>query len=374
MPLAFAGFASHHRRVTGVLVKARPTLRSRRARPFRVVWESELIGKTGPTGSTTQTLGSLLALHLRTNIVTTHTARRYDLVVRNLAQFLSGPTGQPGDIDLEELSVDRLLDYRTWALTKMRAVSFNTERRHLGVLFNAAVRHGHMASNPLRSVPGAPVPRGAPKALTKSQVHAFIEWLQTAQTRDRKGRPVDVIAPQWFWAAVLRTLYLTGMRRRQLVGLRWSDVDFEGKTILLSSMSSKTRREWRVPLPDVLQADLMALRLRTLHCGLLGTAPLAGQQVFCLPLFSPRRGRFTQQAMSDDNLDSFFKRLNRLYPLDAPRVSAHRIRHSTATIMANNVANLKIVQEQLGHASITTTYGYVHPNLEEMRRATNALL
>jgi integrase len=100
---------------------------------------------------------------------------------------------------------------------------------------------------------------------------------------------------------------------------------------------------------------------------------LKDRQVLCLPLFSDRSAAFVSREMRAHNLDSFFRRLRKNLPASMPRISAHRIRHTTATILANAVPNLKVVQQQLGHTSISTTYGYVHPDLNAMRDALGAL-
>lgn len=321
-------------------------------------------------GQPTITLAQLLARHLRTNILAKPTQARYDLVVRNLARFIGGQTAHPSDVHLNRVTTDTALDFRAWSLQRMKPVSFNTERRHLSVLFNAAVRDGYMPLNPFRRVSGAPVLGTRPKALSKDAMTYYMEWLQSTSRRDRRGNVVDVVQPQWFWYTVLRTLYYTGMRKRQLLGLVWEDIDFVEKTILLAATSSKTRREWKVPLPAPLVNDLVELRRRTLE---VCKDHLGRRQVFCLPLFSDRRTTFRHSEMRADNLDNFFQRLRRAMPADAPRLSAHRIRHTTSTILANKVPNLKVVQEQLGHTSITTTYIYVHPNLDTMRRALEAL-
>lgn len=316
------------------------------------------------------TLAELLARYLRTNILAKPTEARYDLVVRNLARFLGGETAHPSDVHLNRVTLDAALDFRAWCLKRMKPISFNTERRHLSALFNSAVREGVMPANPFRRVSGAPVLHTRPKALTKDAMTAYMEWLQSASKRDRRGKDVDVVQPQWFWYTVLRTFYYTGMRKRQLLGLVWNDIDFVERSILLAASSSKTRREWKVPLPHPLVNDLLELRRRTMQ---VCTAHLGTRQVFCLPLFSDRRTTYRHAEMRSDNLDNFFQRLRKAMPADAPRLSAHRIRHTTSTILANKVPNLKVVQEQLGHTSINTTYIYVHPNMDSMRRALEAL-
>ena len=316
------------------------------------------------------TLGSLLARHISLKLLAEDSKLRYDLVTRNLARYISGATAHASDIPLSALTVEVMVGFRDWSLLRVQPTTFNTERRHLSAMFNGAVRHQIMASNPFRDVPGAPVPKLLPKSIPKPEFLAALRLLETGKRRDRQGRDCELIEPQWFWLAVLRTFYFTGMRKRQLLGLRWGDIDFAGMTIKLRAATSKTRREWLVPLPIPLVGDLERLRRRTIE--VRGETP-AEAQVFCLPMLSTRKRTFSSREMKADNLDNFFQRLRRLLPRDSPRISAHRIRHTTATILANSVTNLKVVQEQLGHSSILTTYGYVHPDLESMRKALTAL-
>ena len=316
------------------------------------------------------TLDDLHCAYMRLNMLAESTQQRYDLVVRNLSRHLCGDTAHPSDIGLNKITVDAALSFREWSLKRMRPTSFNSERRHLSALFNFAIRQKRMDANPFHDVTGAPVMRLLPKSLPLQDMRRYIEVLATGVTTDRWGRSVDLFPPQWFWLATIKTFYYTGMRKRQLIGLVWQDIDFFSKTIRLRAQTSKTRREWLIPLPTALIGDLQLLRARTTEIRGHG---MGEQQVFCLPLFSTWKENFVKRQMSGDNLDNFFQRLRKQMPADMPRLSAHRIRHTTATILANSVPNLKVVQEQLGHSSITTTYGYVHADMAAMRKAVETL-
>lgn len=316
------------------------------------------------------TLGDAYSRYTSLNMLADSTQQRYDLVVRNLTRHLCGEIAHPSDLALHRITVDAALSFRAWSLKRMRPTSFNSERRHLSALFNFAVRQKRMDSNPFHDVPGAPVMRLLPKSLPQRDIRHYIDVLATGVTTDRWGKQVDLFPPQWFWLAAIKTFYYTGMRKRQLVGLVWQDIDFGSNTIRLRAETSKTRREWLIPLPTALIGDLQLLRMRTSE--IRGNA-IAEHQVFCLPLFSTWKENFVKRQMSGDNLDNFFQRLRKRMPADMPRLSAHRIRHTTATILANSVPNLKVVQEQLGHSSITTTYGYVHPDMAAMRKAIETL-
>lgn len=316
------------------------------------------------------TLGTLLDRYFQLKLLAPPSRARYDLAVRNLAASIGGPLAHPSDVALARVTVDALLLFRAQALRRMRPVSFNTERRHLSALLSFAVRQRWLAENPCREVAPAPQARPLPKSIARADMLSAITLLEPARSTGGKIKRADLVQPQWFWVTVLKTFYFTGMRKRQLIGLRWEDLDFGALTIRMRSETSKNRREWLIPLPDALVAGLMELQARTVE---IRGAAISGSQVFCLPMFSTRARSFRSREMRADNLDHFFQRLRKLLPADAPRITAHRIRHTTATILANSVQNLKLVQEQLGHSSILTTYGYVHPDLKSMRDALTAL-
>lgn len=324
----------------------------------------------GPMESLERSLGWLCEEYLRFKVLAPETCRRYRLSATNLARHLAGPTAKPGSIAVHAITADVLIDFRDACRKRMKAVSVNTERRHLSALFNFGCRLDLLPRNPYREVPAVPTPQPRPKALPKKDMLQFMAFLESDRRVDDTRRVVDVISPQWFWLSVLRTFYFTGMRRAQLLGLVWDDVSFDDQTIRLRSETSKTRREWFVPLSPALALDLLHLMERTKE--VVG-ANLRGRQVFCLPLFSLHSAAFLSREMKTHNLDNFFRRLRALVPPSMPRLSAHRIRHTTATILANAVPNLKVVQQQLGHTSISTTYAYVHPDIEAMRDALSAL-
>lgn len=71
------------------------------------------------------------------------------------------------------------------------------------------------------------------------------------------------VRPTWFWSIVINTFYYSGIRRLQLVGLTWKDIDFDSATIHLRATSSKTHREWFIPIAQPLRPELENLYLLT---------------------------------------------------------------------------------------------------------------
>ncbi|WP_430869613.1 tyrosine-type recombinase/integrase [Cupriavidus basilensis] len=74
----------------------------------------------------------------------------------------------------------------------------------------------------------------------------------------------------WFWGAFVKTLYFTGMRRRQILNLEWRDIDVEQRAIHLRSETSETRRSYDIPVPQSLLSELGTYR--KIDCKRLGGA------------------------------------------------------------------------------------------------------
>lgn len=276
-----------------------------------------------------------------------------------------------GEPDLDDISVDWLTGYRARCLARLSPVTFNSRRRHLSVLWKHAVKKKYVEENVFLAVKRAPVPEKT-KALPKGVLQRYIEVLTVTRRTLKDGTVIDMWPPQFFWLAVVLTFYHTGMRLRQLVGLKWKDIDWGVGSIRLRAETSKTRREWEVPIGKQLEPALLELRRRTIE--VVGSN-IAERQVFCLPLFSPRT--FKHEVMTGDRVMKFFARFHakqEQLSLDPVRMTAHKLRHTTATqMLRGNRTPLKVVQRLLGHAHPSTTMGYQHPDLEDMRHAVDYL-
>lgn len=310
-------------------------------------------------------LKDLVEAYVRANVMAEATENTYWYVARSIRDDFDGRYP-----DIEEMTLDWVECYRNRQLKKTSATTFNSKRRHMMALLAWAIGRQLAQQNVFKCIRSVPVPQKPPKAIPMDQLQDYFRILETATSSDRWGNTQEMFQPQWFWLALTKTLYYTGMRRKQLVGLRWSDVDFRVGSILLRSENSKSRREWHIPLPDQLQSHLACLYSKTTQlCG----HRIGERQVFCLPLFSRWKRMFAGDEMTAGHVDRFFKRFCKALPTDTMRLTSHRIRHTTATELARKASNLRVVQSQLGHTSINTTMLYVHPDLNDLRQAANLL-
>jgi integrase/recombinase XerD len=206
------------------------------------------------------------------------------------------------------------------------------------------VDEGLVGVDPSEEVGAPRVPQGIPKALTEAEVEALLTAVPGDGPRARRDR------------AILEALYAGGLRISELVGLDRPDVDLESGLLRVFGKGAKERlvpigRTARAALGDYLAAGRPALerpRTRTLA---------HGDAVF----LNARGGRLTRQGCW-----KIVRAAGERVGLDG-RLSPHVLRHSCATHMLDHGADIRVVQELLGHASLSTTQVYTKVSAERLR-------
>jgi site-specific recombinase XerD len=228
----------------------------------------------------------------------------------------------------------------------------------LRTFYRFLIRRGHVACSPLKNIALPKREKRLPKFLTPEQVVALLnaplQTLQTPKPRKTPGRPILPVAC-YRDAAILETLYSCGLRISELCDLRADDLD-ESECLL--RVRGKGRKERLVPIG---RPALQALRA---YWSRLPRSP-SGQT----PLFqshSVKTGSLTPCL-----LQRRLKKYLRLAGLD-PRLTPHKLRHSYATHLLDAGADLRSVQELLGHAHLATTQVYTHLTTDRLRRAYDA--
>lgn len=283
--------------------------------------------------------------YIRWNLLRPATERQY----RCVAGLLVRDTGvQP----FADLNAQTLLDWRAAVLARSSAVTWNHYRRHLRVLWRWALGRGWLTHDPFAQVRSAPV--------AKSQMaRKLVAPDVLAQALELLADEVSPVTPGWFWTVVLRLLVTTGMRRRQLVGLQWAHVDLTRQRLMLSAETSKTRREWWIPITDETVVDLRMLYAR-IAVEITRVEPE-------MPVFHLQP--FTGKPLTPERVTAVFRRLRQEI---GAKIGAHRLRHTYATAAANSPDptgdGLRALQDMLGHTSVLTTLEYVHPDMQRQRR------
>lgn len=201
-------------------------------------------------------------------------------------------------------------------------------------------------ANPARAVATPKVEKYLPAYLGRPQMD---ELFALAQTRAWEGHFTGVRN-----AAILELFYSTGMRLSELCGLDRRDVDLVSQQV---KVRGKGRKERIVPLGD--HAQLALRNYEAVRDDLLrGTGPRGDRTAFFLARTGRRIGARTVQGA--------ISRLLRALEQSAG-LSVHSLRHTFATHLLDAGADLRAVQELLGHASVSTTQIYTHTSVERLK-------
>lgn len=266
-----------------------------------------------------------------------HTVRGYVTDVVSLLDHLARRGGmQPDDLDLAAL--------RSWlALGRTRGHSRSTTARHAAAArsFTAWLRRAGLTPDDVGQRLVSPkAHRTLPDVLAPAQARAALE------SASRTDEPVGLRD-----AVVLELLYASGIRVSELVGLDVDDVD-RGRRLL--RVLGKGRKERSVPygLPAEAALDAWLTGGRPgLATAASGPALLLGVRGRRLDAREARRIVHTAVAAAEG----------------APDIGPHGLRHSAATHVLEGGADLRSVQELLGHASLATTQIYTHVTVERLR-------
>ncbi len=265
-----------------------------------------------------------------------NTLEAYSRDLRDLATFLT----REGPSRVDQVGREDLTDYLGHLLDKGRALStLGRHRVAFRQLFRFLVREGLLEVDPSVQVEGPRKGRRLPGVLSLDEV----ERLLSAPDLETPIGQRD--------AAMLETLYATGIRVTELVRLERQALHKGYGTV---RVLGKGRKERIVPLGD--QA------LAAIHRYVTGARVARDPQGIEPWLFlSPRGGCLTRNA--------FWYRVKRYATVAGIAVSVypHKLRHSFATHLLEHGAELRLVQAMLGHADITTTEIYTHVARERLR-------
>jgi integrase/recombinase XerC len=241
---------------------------------------------------------------------------------------------RPGDVDA--LAVRSFLA----ALTR-KGLGKRSQGRALSAvrsLFRFACREGILPANPAQGVKTPKVPKTLPRHLRPGEVESLIEAPSGEEPLARRDR------------AILELLYAAGLRVSELVGLDWPDVDLSSRVLRVMGKGSKERMvPFGRPAAEALRSWLTAWEsVRD---------PLdTGEPVFLNHAGTRLTDRSVRRVI-DRWVDA---------AAVAKGVHPHTLRHTFATHLLENGADLRAIQELLGHSSLSTTQKYTHLEVERL--------
>jgi len=272
-----------------------------------------------------------------------HTVRNYISDLRQLRAFLlehhQALNEEGNEVAAERVDQSAIRAFLAALLRRNRRSSVGRKLSAAKGFFRFLLRRNLIARDPTAGVLTPKKQQQLPVHLTVDDMFRLLE-APSAETpdglRDR---------------ALLEVLYSCGLRVSELVGLDWSDVD---ASLELVRVRGKGGKERLVPIGRKALAALAAYRGRLPE---LCPRRLRDQKAVYL---NRRGGRLTARSVA---------RLVERYVLTsglATKASPHALRHSFATHLLNAGADLRAIQELLGHASLSTTQKYTHVNLDQL--------
>jgi len=283
-----------------------------------------------------------------------HTLRAYagDLhrfVAFLAADFLNQPPEAVRPQDVDALAVRSFLAHLSRA-----DVGRRSQGRALSAvrsLFRFACREGELTTNPAAAIRTPKHPKHLPRHLRPGEVENLIEQPAGSDPLTLRDR------------AFLELLYASGLRVGELVSLDWDDLDLTGRVLRVLGKGGKERM---VPFGNPAAEALRAWRKASSELprqawrgvGQRPEVPAAGEPE---PVFlNSRGGRLTDRSV---------RRLLDRYADAAklpPGIHPHTLRHTFATHLLEGGADLRAIQELLGHSSLGTTQKYTHLELERL--------
>ncbi|HET7838820.1 MAG TPA: tyrosine recombinase XerC [Rectinemataceae bacterium] len=210
------------------------------------------------------------------------------------------------------------------------------------------VRFGGLAVDPSKDIEGFGVGRKLPRFLFEDEAAAFIALADGEDFRGRRDR------------AILEFLYSTGCRVAEAASLRLDRLDLEGGTARVIGKGSKERV---VFLAESARSALAAyLPLRSSLMARTGSG-LKAQDEGPRNVFVNSRGGPLSERGIEWLIEGYASRAG-----IGKRISPHVFRHSFATHLVGRGADIRVVQELLGHSSVSTTQIYAHVDMERLRK------
>ena len=288
-----------------------------------------------------------LAADLRRRAVSGNTVTAYMNDSRQLARWATSAGVEPQSVDLKVLR-------RYVATLSARGQAPSTVARKLAAvraLFRVQTQLGRIAQNPADLVAAPKRPKTLPRVLKAEEVELLLDRIPATTPLQQRDR------------ALLELAYSSGLRAEELVTLEVGAIDFDAETVRVEGKGGKTRL---VPVGEHALAAIARYlerarpALRTEH----GDGPAAQRE----PMFLSKTGR----RLSTSDVRRRLRTWTRMTQGRAPALAQahpHTLRHSFATHLLEGGADLRSIQELLGHATISTTQVYTRVESVRLRAA-----
>ena len=286
-----------------------------------------------------------------------HTIRSYDIDLRQFLAFLTPPgTAMPNPQDVTHLMIREFVAH----LHDLRLEKSSIARKLAAIrsFFKFAVREALLVRNPARMVATPKLPKRIPAVLSAEDLNAFLDSVEAPRVsgssrRKNASAKGDARLMIKRDRAILELLYASGLRVSELTGLNLGDMD---RKELMLRVRGKGNKERIIPYGGKAEQALEAYE--PLRQDMLREAGARGEQqaVFLNHLGT----RLTQRSVA-----RIVKKYARLANVNWD-LHPHSLRHAFATHLLADGADLRAIQELLGHSSLSTTQRYTHATIREL--------
>lgn len=244
------------------------------------------------------------------------------------------------ELEVQKITFNHI---RSWqaqlSIDKVTAKSIARKLSTLKSYFKFLKQNNHISANVAKQLSAPKIAKPLPKFIKVQQLDLLFDDVDFGQDvfglRDR---------------LILELFYATGIRRAELINLKFSDVDFSNKILKIKGKGNKVRY---VPVNDVLLKKITHYKKLVEEKSL----PLKHNHLFFTkksePLYPKKVYNIVKKYLG--------------YVTTADKKSPHILRHSFATHLTNNGANLNAVKELLGHKSLASTQIYTHNSIEQLK-------
>ena len=283
------------------------------------------------------------------------TVEGYEIDLEQFAAFRWGPESRPPFNWTSVTPEDARAFLMAFARDDARATTTRRKLASMRAFFRYLSREGKVPSNPFGGLRGPKLPKPLPKVLSLDEVRRLIEapGLELARRKAQKRE----VTPQENYAclrdtALFEALYSTGCRISEMVSLIWGQIHFDTGSVIVTGKGSKQR----------------LCILGKPACKVLRELRKAAGELFqdgdadSTNVFLNERGLVFRPREAQRRMKTWLAAAD--LPID---LSPHKLRHSFATHLLDAGADLRSVQEMLGHSSLATTQIYTHVSVERLK-------
>lgn len=272
-----------------------------------------------------------------------NTIRAYARDLKEFALFLNEPDNKNGlkkeAITVADIDVLMIRGYLGHLHKKNKKSTVARKLSSLRTFFKYLVKHGIIIENPADQILTPKQDKPIPTYLPVDEMFRLLDAIKTESLLGLRNR------------AIFETLYSCGIRVSELVGLNVFDIDYNGRIV---RVLGKGRKERIVPIGEKAVKAIRAYRLRLMEK--TGISENENGPVF----LNKDNGRLSARSIARI-LDQMVLQCGLASP-----VSPHVLRHTFATHLLDAGADLRVVQELLGHKSLSTTQKYTHVSIDRL--------